>query len=646
MMNKKETKNKASSLKKEFFPILQRKNYLMLIDSILIVSGYYLTYLAILPRYLLGETFHSFKYSFLIVLVIYLFAYIFGGIYSKIWRYADAKEYRACMAYSLLAGGVFIVIAGTSQYHVPLRIQVISPFVIGVLIITSRIMYKIIRQDRSLRVEKESRKKKEIRKRLAIIGAGNSGALLYREMKENPYIKYDIIFFMDDNMDKIGRKLYDIPIYGPIDHIAKASEKHLIEEIIIAMPSITGKERKRIVELATESKADVKILPSMAFALAEKASLEGRQTDLMGKLRDIEVEDLLGRDPIRVDDADISTYIKGRNVLVSGGGGSIGSELCRQVISYGAKKLIILDNHENGAYEIEQELIRDYGYRPQVEIIDVKDKQRLNRLFEDEKSQGSAIEIVFHAAAHKHVPLMEHNPEAAIKNNIIGTHNIADLCKDHKIMRMILISTDKAVNPTNVMGATKRACELVVQAMNQKSLETIFTAVRFGNVLGSNGSVIPLFKKQIEKGGPITVTHPEIIRYFMTIPEAVSLVLNAGGLAQGGEIFVLDMGDPVKIVDLAKKLITLSGLELDVDINIKYTGLRPGEKLYEELLMEEEGLKTTKSEKIFIGKSLEVEPEEIFNQLTDFKETQRDREALKAWLKGLVITYKEVEYND
>ena len=647
---------------KQFF---QRRSLLMAIDVIIVVVGYFLTYIAILPRYLWPEYFVVFRFTFLIIAVIYSISYVVGGIYKQMWRYADASEYRLCMAYSMLAGGAFILASGVINYHVPLRIQLLSPFVIGVLIVFSRIIYKILFQTKneSKETSKSQLVKVADKKRLAIVGAGEAGAALLKEIKSNSSIRYTPVIFVDDNPNKIGRKLYNVPIVGDVSQIDKFVDEYQIEEIIIAMPAISGAQKQKVVEYCHATNANVKILPSMAIRLAEESLAFESSTDILfNNLRKIEVEDLLGRETIKVNDTDISSYISGKNVLVTGGGGSIGSELCRQIVKYKANKLIVLDSHENGAYEIQQELITKHNYTPQVEIIDVKDKARLEKLFDDEKKKNTPIEIVFHAAAHKHVPLMEHNPESAIKNNIFGTYNVAQVANQFKAEKMILISTDKAVNPTNVMGATKRACELVMQMMDQTSSNTVFAAVRFGNVLGSNGSVIPLFKKQIENGGPVTVTHPEIIRYFMTIPEAVSLVLNAGGLAKGGEVFVLDMGDPVKILDLAKNLIKLAGLELGKDIDIVFTGLRPGEKLYEELLMSEEGLQTTESEKIFVGKAMDISVEELDNKLEAFKmeraqedveKSQEQKscselnmttvEKQKEWLRSIVGTYRYTE---
>ena len=653
--------------------MFQRRNILMAIDAAIIIFGYYFTFMTILPRYLWGQTFQIFRYTFLIVMVIYITVYIWGGLYRQVWRYADAREYRMCMTYSLLAGAAFILVAGVIRYHVPLRIQLFSPFIIGAFIVTSRMAYKLLRQNRHKTdfTPQASKQKYKDFKRLAIVGAGESGALLYQEIRANPHIKYNPVIFVDDDSSKIGRKLFNVPILGPVQNVESFVDEYKVDEIIIAMPAISGERRKEIAELCNDTSATVKILPSMVITLDNKIGTEEDKTDvLLSKLRNIDVEDLLGREPIKVNDADISSYIEGKHVLVTGGGGSIGSELCRQIVKYKAQKLIILDNHENGAYEIEQELIREHHYTPQVEIIDVKDRDRLERLFQQEEAAGSPIEIIFHAAAHKHVPLMEHNPESAIKNNILGTYHVAQVASKYNVEKMILISTDKAVNPTNVMGATKRACELIIQAMSQRKLKdlksdiqiienpdgttgtwedrTIFTAVRFGNVLGSNGSVIPLFKKQIENGGPVTVTHPEIIRYFMTIPEAVSLVLNAGGLAKGGEIFVLDMGEPVKIIDLAKNLIKLAGLEVGKDIDIVFTGLRPGEKLYEELLMSEEGLRTTDSAKIFVGSPPKISSDvvlakicQVQDEIKDEKESNRDATNInyKQWLQSLVDTY-------
>lgn len=626
--------------------ILSRKSLLMLIDAIIVLSGYVIAYLVTLNSEALVEYIPHFKQSFLMLLAIYVAVFYFMKIYGQMWRYADAAEYQLCSVSSLIGGGLFSLFSEMAGFNIPIRIQAATPLIIMFLIILSRIIYKGTRQVLCRKQNKiKSGNKKEVR--LAIVGAGDSGVQLLREIRNNSKLNYEPVCFIDDNIHKIGRSILGVDIYGPIQNVADIVECNNIEKIIIAIPSASAEETKRIAELCTETKCKVKILPGIPSILLQNNKL-GAKTDLFNKLRNIDVEDLLARDSIKVNDGDIKNYIKDKTVLVTGGGGSIGSELCRQAVIYGAKKLIILDNYENNAYDIEQELKREYGFEPQVEVITVRELGSLDKFFRSYLDLHPPIDVVFHAAAHKHVPLMEHNPEQAIKNNILGTYNVAKMCDKYKIPKMVLISTDKAVNPTNVMGATKRACEMVVQAMNQKSKNTVYAAVRFGNVLGSNGSVIPLFKKQIEMGGPITVTHEEIIRYFMTIPEAVSLVLNAGAMAKGGEIFVLDMGSPVKILDLAKNMIRLSGLEPDKDIKIEFTGLRPGEKLFEELLMAEEGLEKTESQKIFIGNPINIKVEKVFEWLDDVEKNVNSytNGTGVAKLKELVDTYKTKEEID
>ena len=397
------------------------------------------------------------------------------------------------------------------------------------------------------------------------------------------------------------------------------------------MPSASAKDRKEIIEICRETGCDIKTLPGIYQLLNGEVSV--------GKLRRVEIEDLLGRDPIRVNLDEIMDYVSGKVVMVTGGGGSIGSELCRQIAGHQPKQLIILDIYENNAYDIQMELREKYPELNLVVLIgSVRNTHRINTIFEKYRP-----EIVYHAAAHKHVPLMEDSPNEAIKNNVFGTYKTAKAADKYGAKRFVLISTDKAVNPTNIMGASKRMCEMVIQMMNARS-KTDFVAVRFGNVLGSNGSVIPLFKKQIEQGGPVTVTHPDIIRYFMTIPEAVSLVLQAGAYAKGGEIFVLDMGEPVKILDLAKNLIRLSGYKVDEDIKIEFTGLRPGEKLYEELLMNEEGLQDTPNKLIHIGKPIDFDMEKFEHQLQELYEiANRDSESIKDAVKIIVPTYVKPE---
>ncbi len=465
-------------------------------------------------------------------------------------------------------------------------------------------------------------------RRVLIAGAGTSGAVILKEMQTSPYAEGYVVCFVDDDKNKVGKILNGVPIAGKREDIPGLVEKYKVDEIYIAMPSAPAKDRKEIIEICRETGCRVKILPGIYQLLNGEVSV--------GKLREVEIEDLLGREAVRVNMDEILDYVRGKVVLVTGGGGSIGSELCRQIAGHQPKQLIVFDVYENNAYDLQQELKEKFpGLNLVVLIGSVRNTHRVESVFEKYRP-----EIVYHAAAHKHVPLMEDSPNEAIKNNVFGTYKTARAADKYGTKRFVLISTDKAVNPTNIMGASKRMCEMVVQMMNAKS-KTDFVAVRFGNVLGSNGSVIPLFKKQIEQGGPVTVTHPEIIRYFMTIPEAVSLVLQAGAYAKGGEIFVLDMGEPVKILDLAKNLIRLSGYEPDEDIPITFTGLRPGEKLYEELLMDEEGLQDTPNKLIHIGKPIAFDMEEFCVQLDRLYEVANlDSEAIRGEVKKIVPTYQ------
>jgi len=470
------------------------------------------------------------------------------------------------------------------------------------------------------------------RKRVLVIGGGKAGSIMIKEMYSNPQIHKYPVGVIDDDPEKYKRKINGVPILGTRDDIGRIVKEKKIDEVLIAMPAASKAEIKQIVDICKKLKCSLKTLPGVYELIDGRVDIK--------KIRDIEIEDLLGRDPIKVDLQEISGYLTNEVVLVTGGGGSIGSELCRQIAGFSPKKLIIFDIYENSIYDVQQELKRKHGNSLNLEVIigSVRDKNRLEQIFKTYKPT-----VIFHAAAHKHVPLMETSPMEAIKNNVFGTMNVAECADKLGAKRFVLISTDKAVNPTNIMGATKRIAEIIVQAINRKS-KTEFVAVRFGNVLGSNGSVIPLFRKQILEGGPVTVTDPEIIRYFMTIPEAVQLVIQAGAMAEGGEIFVLDMGDPVKIADLARDLIKLSGFEPDVDIKIEYTGLRPGEKLYEELLMAEEGLQETKHEKIFIGKPVVSELEHIKKEIEMLKVilVGDQTELVEAIVKKLVPGVKRV----
>ena len=464
-----------------------------------------------------------------------------------------------------------------------------------------------------------------------IIGAGSAGEKILRETLVTPKINKEVVCFIDDDLSKKGRRIHNVPVVGGRNEILQQAEKYHVDEIYIALPSIDDKEVSEILNSCKETKCKLKKLPGIYQFLNDEITLE--------KLKDVEVQDLLGRDPIKVNLEEIMGYVQDKVVMVTGGGGSIGSELCRQIAKSHPKQLIIVDIYENNAYEIQQELIRKY---PQLNLVvliaSVRNTERIDAIFEKYRPN-----IVYHAAAHKHVPLMEVSPNEAIKNNVFGTYRTAQAADKYGAEKFVLISTDKAVNPTNVMGASKRMCEMVIQMMNRQS-KTNFVAVRFGNVLGSNGSVIPLFKKQIAEGGPVTVTDPNIIRYFMTIPEAVSLVLQAGAYARGGEIFVLDMGEPVKIVDLATNLIKLSGYKPGEDIEIKFTGLRPGEKMYEELLMSEEGLKKTANKMIYIGKPIEFD-DDVFKKQLDkiYKDAYDETDNIREDIKEIVPTYQGVK---
>ena len=471
-------------------------------------------------------------------------------------------------------------------------------------------------------------------KKLLIIGGGYSANDIIKTLNHSLKGKYEIVGIIDDNRKRMGYSVAGVKIIGDRNDIIQICENENIDEIFFTIVNIDNKNKKEILELCNKTNAKIKVLPSLKELIT--------QDNLFHSLRDVEIEDLLGRDPIELDNHNIKSLINGKVVLVTGAGGSIGSELCRQIMLHNPKQIVILDNYENSLYDIELELKTTHPNNDiRAVVANIRESERLDAIFDK-----YSPEIVFHAAAHKHVPLMENNPTEAIKNNVFGTYNLVNCADKYKVKRFILISTDKAVNPTNIMGASKRLCEMVIQAKDKES-ETEYVAVRFGNVLGSNGSVVPLFKRQIAHGGPVTVTHKEITRFFMTIPEAVALVLQAITYAEGGEIFVLDMGEPVKIYDLAKSLIELSGYILGEDMDIEITGMRPGEKLYEELLMNEENLQETSHDKIFITESMNFTMDMIENKLDMFREILKDehvtRDQIKDTMKKCVPTYKEPE---
>ena len=559
-------------------------------------------------------------YYILASLVIFFLA----RMYSTMWSVAGVREALHVVAACGLASLVQIAGMVLLQLSVPRSFFLVSFAALCAEELGIRLSYRVV-------ISLFGNHSKKAAKRIMIVGAGTSGSVILKEMTTSSLVNGCVVCFVDDDKNKAGKFLNGVPVAGNRNDIPRLAAEYKIDEIYIAIPSASAKERKAIIEICRETGCQVKILPGIYQLINGEVSI--------AKLRNVEIEDLLGRDPIRVNLDEIMGYVSGKVVLVTGGGGSIGSELCRQVASHNPKQLIIFDIYENNAYDIQLELKEKYPDLDLVVLIgSVRNTHRIETVFEKYRP-----DIVYHAAAHKHVPLMEDSPNEAIKNNVFGTYKTAKAADKYGTSRFVLISTDKAVNPTNIMGASKRMCEMVVQMMNARS-KTDFVAVRFGNVLGSNGSVIPLFKKQIEQGGPVTVTHPDIIRYFMTIPEAVSLVLQAGAYAKGGEIFVLDMGEPMKILDLAKNLIRLSGYTPDVDIPIVFTGLRPGEKLYEELLMNEEGMQETPNKLIHIGKPIEFDMERFEEQLEElYSVANQDGDGIREDVMRIVGTYHPAE---
>lgn len=547
--------------------------------------------------------FVNFDKMFLVYLsvmnVCFLVVFLLFKLYDKIWRYAEAIDFFYAVMATFAANTVFLIVTVLTQIKMSPRMY----FIFLVTSIFSIFMFRVLYRVNRL-LDNVSSNSGRPQKRMLIIGGGDSTAMFLKEVFKHPSGEYKPIAIVDDDSEKIGRKIMGVKVEGTTSRIPEICQKLNIDVILFSIISISNSKRREILDICAKTNLEVKIIPNIYEIMTSG-------TSVFSAMRKIKVEDLLGREPIIFDKKQYGDYLIDKTVLVTGGGGSIGSELCRQISELSPKKLIILDIYENSAYNIQQELKMKYSdsLNLSVEIVTICDLKELEDIFIKEN-----IDVVFHAAAHKHVPLMEKNVDEAVKNNVFGTLNLVNLSDKYNVKKFIQISTDKAVNPTNVMGATKRICEMMVQNKDKTS-KTEFVAVRFGNVLGSNGSVIPLFEKQIQKMGPVTVTHPEIIRYFMTIPEAVSLVLTAGSLAKGGEIFVLDMGLPVKIKDLAENLIRLSGFIPHEDIKIEYTGLRPGEKIYEELLMDEEGMKKTENKKIYIGHPININSEEFLNDL-------------------------------
>ena len=576
-----------------------RKYILFFCDFVLWNISYYLSFTIIRSSYLITGLEKTFFMTFLVMNVSFIVVFLLFRLYDKIWRYADVEDFFYVGIVCVVANVVFFLatLLMDSRYHLGIRTHVLFLLMTVFFLFVIRILYRLNRIYISRRASQKPMK------RMMIVGGGDAAVVIIHELEKSPANEYLPICIADDDKAKVGRKVCGIKVEGTTEEIPQMCKKEHIQVILFSISNIGLEDKKRILNICAKTNIEVKIIPSLYDLVTAKKTLTSQ-------IRQVEVEDLLGREPVVFDTEKYGKYLEDQTVLVTGGGGSIGSELCRQIAKVHPKKLIILDIYENNAYAIQQELIRKKIDIPmEVQIASVRDAVKLDQLFSQKK-----IDVVFHAAAHKHVPLMETNPEEAIKNNVIGTLNLVRVADKYHVKKFVQISTDKAVNPTNVRGATKRICEMIIQTMNRHS-QTEFVAVRFGNVLGSNGSVIPLFKEQIRCGGPVTVTHPDIIRYFMTIPEAVSLVLTAGGLAKGGEIFVLDMGQPVKIKDLAENLIRLSGYRPGEDIKIEYSGLRPGEKLFEELLMNEEGMTQTDNKKIYIGKPIEIDEEKFFQEL-------------------------------
>ena len=608
--------------------LFYRRTCLVLYDVISVVLASYVAilwrydfHLDLIPRHFMRPIERMLPLNILATLVIF---YVMR-LYSSLWAFAGETELQnivmAC-ALSTLADGIGLQFFRITAQAVPRSYYPAYLAVLVVCIFASRFSYRFFR---SLK-HKQQNKKNKIS--VMVIGAGEAANVIIKEIVNSNFSTMVIRCIIDDDKGKWGRYIQGIKVVGGREKIVECADIYDVDEIIVAMPSASRVEIRNILEICKDTNCKLRSLPGMYQLVNGEVNIS--------KLRDVEVEDLLGRDPITVDMDSILGYVQGKVVLVTGGGGSIGSELCRQIATHRPRQLVIVDIYENSVYDVQQELKSDFPELDLVVLIaSVRNTNRMNYIFSKYKP-----DIVYHAAAHKHVPLMEVSPNEAIKNNVFGTWKTAQAAVQNGVKKFVLISTDKAVNPTNIMGASKRICEMVIQTFN-RHYDTEFVAVRFGNVLGSNGSVIPLFKKQIAAGGPVTVTHPDIIRYFMTIPEAVSLVLQAGVYARGGEIFVLDMGEPVKILDLAKNLIRLSGYKVDEDIKIEFTGLRPGEKLYEELLMSEEGLTDTENKLIHVGRPIEFDERLFYVQLDHLKQAvESECDDVRELIQEIVPTYK------
>jgi len=616
--------------KKDRIQLLVRRFFLFLTDTFLLNACVYLSLImrfdvgivSIEPQYISNYVENMLPYTIMSLLIFWLFR-----LYHSLWQYASIAEVYRIAEACITVEVVHFLSNKMVGNMLPRSCYFNAAIYLIIAICASRFMYRMIRtvlnKYRNIKTSNN----------VMIIGAGEATNVIMREIQNSSYLaNSNIACIIDDDRRKVGKYIRGVKVIGTRDKIKEAAKLYDIDEIIFAIPSASNEVKRDILNICKETDCTLKILPGVYQMVDGEINVNS--------IRNVDVLDLLGRDPIEVDIESIMGYVKDKVIMVTGGGGSIGSELCRQLVSHKPKQLIIFDIYENNAYDIQQELKINYPDANVVTLIgSIRNVSRLESVFAQYKP-----DIVYHAAAHKHVPLMEVSPDEAVKNNVVGTWNVAKMADKYGVKKFVMISTDKAVNPTNVMGATKRICEMIVQTYNEIS-KTDFVAVRFGNVLGSNGSVIPLFKRQIEAGGPVTVTDPNIIRYFMTIPEAVSLVLQAGAYAKGGEIFILDMGEPVKIDDLAKNLIRLSGYTLGVNMEIKYTGLRPGEKLYEELLMKEEGLQETDNKLIHIGKPIEFDKENFFDNLEKLKEEAYSETGnIRESLKKVVDTYHPNEH--
>ncbi len=612
--------------RKDRIQLLVRRIFLVITDIILINGSVFLSLImrfeiniaSVPEEYIQKYIVNVIPFTIVTLIIFWCFR-----MYHSLWQYASIAELYKIVEACVVAELAHLCVTSFMGWMLPRSCYFTSGVFLIVAMSASRFMYRLLRQ-----LINEYRHTSE-QVKIMIIGAGEATSVLMREISNSRYLDNSkVVCIIDDDLGKVGKYIRGVKIVGTRDHIKEYARYYDIDEIIFAIPSASTKDKREILNICKETSCNLKILPGVYQMVDGEINIKD--------LRNVDVLDLLGRDPVKVDIESIMGYVKDKTVLVTGGGGSIGSELCRQLVSHKPKCLVIFDIYENNAYDIQQELKIKYPDANVVTLIgSIRNTSRLESVFEQYKP-----DIVYHAAAHKHVPLMEVSPNEAIKNNVVGTWNVAKMADKYGVKKFVMISTDKAVNPTNVMGATKRICEMIIQSFNEKS-KTDFVAVRFGNVLGSNGSVIPLFKRQIEAGGPVTVTHPDIIRYFMTIPEAVSLVLQAGAYANGGEIFILDMGEPVKIDDLAKNLIRLSGYTLGVDMEIKYTGLRPGEKLYEELLMNEEGMQDTDNKLIHIGRPIEFDKEHFYEKLEELKEMAyaEDSADIRKKIMEVVDTY-------